>query len=156
VTRQDNAAEVLGLELIKLLDRADKRRRKLVIRVHDSGDFYSASYQMMWYHIARAFPSVTFYAYTKQVGQSRLIDWDRPANFVLIFSLGGKQDSFVESGLRHSRVFETVQDLEAAGYANASDDDLVAIGTNPKIGLVYHGVKSFQNTRWDKVSALVS
>jgi len=35
------------------------------IRIHSSGDFFSAEYLAMWTDIARAFPAVKFYYYTK-------------------------------------------------------------------------------------------
>jgi len=39
---------------------------------------------------------------------------------------------------RHARIFKTEAELIAAGYANASENDLIAIGNNPKIGLLAH------------------
>ena len=39
--------------------------RKLAVRVHESGDFYSVAYMLKWYYIASHLPNVTFYAYTK-------------------------------------------------------------------------------------------
>jgi hypothetical protein len=39
---------------------------------------------------------------------------------------------------RHARIFKTESELIAAGYANASNNDLIAIGDNPKIGLLAH------------------
>jgi sulfatase maturation enzyme AslB (radical SAM superfamily) len=67
-----------------------KRVRKPVkyFRIHASaGEFYSQAYIDSWLDIASAFPSITFYAYTK-----RLADFDFTAlsslpNFVLINSL---------------------------------------------------------------------
>lgn len=35
------------------------------VRIHSSGDFFSAEYLAMWTDIARAFPAVKFYYYTK-------------------------------------------------------------------------------------------
>jgi hypothetical protein len=62
-----------------------------------------------------------------------------PKNFTLIKSLGGKADKAIDmSNDRHARIFNSVMELTAAGYANASNDDLIAIGNNPKIGLVIH------------------
>lgn len=146
---RDDAAEVLGISIEALLNKAIKNKRSLAIRVHDSGDFFSAKYQLMWYHIARAFPEVQFYAYTKQVVQSVALQSKQPSNFKLIYSLGGKQDSIIQSTDRHSKVFESLEQLEAAGYVDASHDDFVAIqSNNPKIGLVYHGAKNFTNTKW--------
>lgn len=152
VTQAPNAAELIGLELDQLERNAAKAQKRLVIRIHDSGDFYSASYQLMWYHIARAYPDVTFYAYTKQIVQSVALSSRKPSNVTLIYSLGGKQDHLVQPGDRHSRVFQTEAQLVSKGYANASNDDLIAIAPNAKIGLVYHGTKLYSNTRWSNIT----
>lgn len=56
-------------------------------RIHASGEFYSQSYIDSWTTIAKSFPNITFFSYTK-----RLKDFDFSAisslpNFVLINSL---------------------------------------------------------------------
>lgn len=52
-------------------------------RIHESGDFYNQKYLLKWYEIARSFPTITFYAYTK----SFLLNFTgKPSNFVLIAS----------------------------------------------------------------------
>jgi len=53
------------------------------VRVHESGDFYNQRYLGSWFSIAREFPGITFYAYTK----SFHLDFKGlPDNFVLIAS----------------------------------------------------------------------
>ena len=42
-----------------------KYHKNKVVRLHESGDFYSAEYIMKWYEIALALPNVQFYTYTK-------------------------------------------------------------------------------------------
>jgi len=155
VTRQDDAALVLGAEIESLLAKATKRGRRLVLRIHDSGDFYSAQYQLLWYHIARAFPDVTFYAYTKQVAQSLGLETVRPANFELIFSQGGKQDKYINPKMRHARVFASHAELTQNGYIDASNDDMLALSSNHHVGLVYHGAKSYSNTNWNQTKELL-
>jgi hypothetical protein len=62
-----------------------------------------------------------------------------PDNFTLIKSEGGKRDDMIDAANdRHARIFKTEVELLAEGYANASDNDLIAIGNNPKIGLLAH------------------
>jgi hypothetical protein len=140
-------------EIEVLRAKSVKRKRQLVLRIHDSGDFYSAEYQQSWYSIAGAFPDVQFYAYTKQVQQSKDLESIKPVNFTLIYSFGGKQDSLIQPTDRHSAVFETVEDLKSSGYDDTSDDDSVAwTSKTGKIGLAYHGAKSFKNTLWSKVT----
>lgn len=107
------------------------------IRIHDSGDFYSREYLHKWFKIMEQRPNVQFYAYSKSLP---LLERERlPSNFTLIKSLGGKCDDKIDqSNDRHARIFKTIAELTAAGYANASDNDLIAIGNNPKIGLLVH------------------
>ena len=97
---------------------------------------------------------VSFYAYTKQVEMFQNEKARIPSNFTVIFSYGGKQDALIDvTNDRHARVFESIEALELAGYADGTHDDMVAaLGESNKIGLCYHGVKSFKNTKWDKVA----
>ena len=52
-------------------------------RIHEAGDFYSLAYFRKWCEIARAFPAVTFFAYTKSYFVWREA---RPANLSLMAS----------------------------------------------------------------------
>ena len=128
-------------ELTEAKRKADKRKMPLVIRIHDSGDFYSLQYWRQWETVINRFPDVQFYAYTKQVILFRNIEL--PKNMRLIFSEGGLFDHKIDESRHHARVFPTLEALQNAGYADASEDDLVAgLGDNPRIGLVYHGAAS--------------
>jgi hypothetical protein len=153
-TQSPDFVTIISAEIQAKLKRL-KGSDRLVIRVHDSGDFYSADYQLTWYRVASLFPTVQFYAYTKMISQSKSIESSRPVNFRLCFSMGGREDSLIESANdMHARVFESLEALVDAKYADASHDDLVtALGDSNKIGLVYHGVKSYTNTTWNKVKA---
>jgi hypothetical protein len=130
-----------------------KRRKVDVLRIHDSGDFYSPEYFLKWADIMKACPDVKFYAYSKQVRAFKTFKAFKalPSNFVLIFSFGGLQDTLIDVKTdRHAAVFRTLDELNAAGYVDASNDDLNALGVNPRVGLVYHGTKNFKNTAWDR------
>ena len=140
------------LEISALLGKAKKKGSKLVIRVHDSGDFYSEAYQLNWYDIARVLPEVQFYAYTKSVSQSKRIDWSRPRNFKLIFSYGGAEDQLINPEVdSNAKVFKTEVELSAEDYLDVTNDDMLLFKTN-KIGLVYHGTKKFENTTWSRAN----
>jgi hypothetical protein len=136
----------------------DKKSTKLLkVRIHDAGDFYSAEYLAKWIRIMTYFEMnsrVSFYAYTKQVELFKQTS-DMPHNFTVIFSYGGRQDRLIDVNAdRHSRVFETVEALKAAGYVDGTTDDMVAAThPNPRIGLVFHHAKNWENTKWAKVSA---
>lgn len=129
------------------LKTANKKGQQLVIRIHDSGDFYSLEYTLKWFDIMTNNPDVLFYAYTKSVPMfNRLRKQGKvPNNFVLLYSEGGLADNQIKEGDRHSRVFSSLEELQAAGYDDASNDDKVAfLSESGKVGLVYHGVKSKQ------------
>lgn len=154
---QDSRFHLMMISSIDELLKKKRGLKKLVIRIHDAGDFYSLDYFKKWDKVMRHFlgdSRVTFYAYTKQVSFFKTeIGLDALAtNFTLIFSLGGKQDHLIDlSTDRHSRVFETTKALKAAKYSDTSNDDMIALGKNFRIGLAYHGGKNFENTNWNKV-----
>ena len=58
---------------------------KLVIRWHDAGDFFSDDYLDLAYSVAKDFPDVDFYAYTKMASVSK---GSKPSNFKMNFSAG--------------------------------------------------------------------
>lgn len=142
---------VLGAEIALVKEKALKRDKPCIIRIHDSGDFYSIEYTQKWLRLIQSNPYTLFYAYTKQVAMFKSFH-SLPHNLRLIFSYGGKQDHLIDSEQdRHAQVFETLKDLQNAGYADASNDDMVAIGPCLKIGLVFHHRKNYANTSWSKV-----
>lgn len=159
VTQSDTFVMVMIAEVNLKLIQARSKGRSCLIRIHDSGDFYSKDYAKKWFTIMKHFANDTdckFYAYTKMVTMFEELKSQNeiPNNFNIIYSYGGKQDSQIDTTKhRHSKVFENETDLLAQGYSDASNDDLVAaLGSNPKIGLVYHGTKKYTNTTWSKVS----
>jgi hypothetical protein len=113
------------------------KKKATHIRIHDSGDFYSREYLHKWFKVMESLPHVQFYAYSKSL--PLLANERLPSNFTLIKSLGGKADKDINLDTdRHARIFKTMSELTAAGYSNASDNDLVATFENPKIGLLVH------------------
>lgn len=149
-TRHPGFVPAAVTELVNLERKAAKRSKQLYIRIHDAGDFYSKDYALNWFRIIRQCPNVEFYAYTKQVELFK--ELDVPNNLTIIYSYGGRQDKLINPELdRHSAVFENETDLLKAGYINASKNDLLALTDNPKVGLVYHGNKSYNNTAWNRV-----
>ena len=67
-----------------------------MIRIHDSGDFFSDEYLAAWVHIATLRPDILFYAYTKEVSRMRRVASDAPDNFLVCFSLGGREDHLLD------------------------------------------------------------
>jgi hypothetical protein len=137
ITRMESFVDLVQLEI----DSKNPER----IRIHDSGDFYSFDYLHRWMMIAEKNPDVRFYAYTKMISLTKKYDakWEIPPNVTLIYSFGGKEDDLIDVAKdRHSRVFASRDELLAAGYADASVDDSVALGKKKKIGLIYHGANA--------------
>ncbi len=101
-------------------NRASKKNEKLVVRIHDAGDFYSLDYIRKWCEVMVANPDVQFYAYTKMVRLLKGLAPTLPSNFTVIYSEGGMQDSHIDVKVdRHSRVFSTEQELLDAGDDHA-------------------------------------
>ena len=107
------------------------------VRIHDSGDFFSEKYLRDWMGLMNEFPGINFYAYTKAVPLLNKVGF-LPANFRAIFSLGGTSDQDVNiCSHRHARIFDTLEELLAAGYVDGSKDDGVAATSKEiRIGLV--------------------
>jgi hypothetical protein len=145
-SQQDNFVELLEKELAPKIKTAKRQEKQLVIRIHDSGDFYSVKYLRKWLTIIQRNPSVTFYAYTKMIPIFNKLrqNGEIPNNFKVIYSEGGIADNLINCQEdRHSRVFPSKDALISAGYDDASKDDTVAFTSlTGKIGLIYHGVKS--------------
>lgn len=138
--------DVLDAELSLSVPITKSQKRKglpiKVFRVHDSGDFYSASYVADWLWAIRRHPQTIFFGYTKMVQATKqvLAGGSMPRNFRLAYSEGGMQDEQIDTATdRHSRIFSSFETMGAAGYANAHFDDASCfIDNKRKIGLLYH------------------
>ena len=120
--------------------------KDIYVRIHDTGDFYDVEYTRKWFKIAELNPSVKFYAYTKMVSVFHKLKDEMPDNFTIVYSYGGTEDALINPDTdKHARVFETVDDLNRAGYVDCSNDDLMIFQTD-KVGLVYHGARNWVNT----------
>ena len=120
---------------------AELTKKKVdILRVHDSGDYYSKAYIAKWMEIAKRLPDVWFYSYTKSIP---LFDGvNLPENFDIIYSEGGTRDDMIDYAQdRHARIFDSYEELESAGYVNAMESDLKAtkwFNRSNKVGLVMH------------------
>ena len=135
---------------VPVMNAEIKRRKVRVLRIHDSGDFFSVSYLNKWLQIIQDNPETEFYAYTKMI--PLFLGKPLPKNFRVIFSFGGIWDSMIDTTKHaHSRVFGSIEELKANHYADASHDDTVALNTR-LVGLVYHGAKSKKWTTQQEVN----
>lgn len=135
-SKQENFVSLITSELAKV-----KKDKQVYVRIHDSGDFYSPAYFAKWLEIARLNPNVRFYAYTKSHSFIRG-NFNLTENFDLIFSLGSKNDELINQETeRHSKIFQSMEEMSAAGYSDSSYLDLNAtkwVTANHKIGLLIH------------------
>jgi hypothetical protein len=82
-----------------------KRGKKVVLRWHDAGDFFSKTYLMLAFDVAKQTPETRHYAYTKQVDLVNKYNDVKPDNFIFNFSKGGTQDRNVDfTTAKHSKV----------------------------------------------------
>jgi hypothetical protein len=89
ITQRPDFADIIVNEL--------KRKRACVVRIHESGDFYSVEYFRKWLEVARRLPAKTFYAYTKSWFIANHLN-ELPDNFIIIFSLD-KTNFYLFKGL---------------------------------------------------------
>lgn len=130
-------ADLIINDLQAMVVKSRKCRKPYnVVRLHDSGDFYSQTYLDAWAKVASFFPHVTFYAYTKSLHLDLTV---APANLRITQSLGGKYDKLVNLGRPHSRIFSSHDARERESYVDGNVNDIPAIEGDIAIGLVYHG-----------------
>jgi hypothetical protein len=95
---------MLANEIRTAVEKNKKKGVKTVIRWHDSGDFFSDDYLNLAYSVAKMFPDVDFYAYTKMASVAK---GDKPVNFKMNFSAGAKPEQEKQINLqttKHSTV----------------------------------------------------
>ena len=143
----DLVAQTIANSLWPDMRRSLKKGQRLVIRVHDSGDFFSLWYAQAWADAYRLICARWVaeggsadmlplpYAYTKALKHFAAVDF----GFPVTQSVGGIADGAIDYTESHSVVFGTVEECEAAGYVNGTDSDIPAILGETKIGLIYHG-----------------
>ncbi len=132
VTKQDDFVDVMTAEILK--------KKAEYVRIHDSGDFYSRKYLQKWIEVMKQNPGVRFYAYTNMVELMK--EAELPYNFDVTFSDSGKQRHLIDTRMdKHTRIFKSKEDLDLAGYTDASKLDLYAtkwFNKTNKVGLIYH------------------
>lgn len=123
-----------------------RRRDPRAVRVHDSGDFFSDEYLLAWFAVAEECPRTRFYAYTKEVTRFRRCGGAAPRNFRWLYSLGGREDHLIDRDTeRHADVFPDADTMSAAGYADQSENDLLAIELpTTRVGIPANNIPAFR------------
>ena len=132
LSKTDDFVEAMNAEI--------RKKKPDYVRVHDSGDYYSRAYLHKWIAVANDNPDVRFYSYTNMI--KMFLNVPLPSNYDIIFSDSGKQKNLIdEVKHRHTKIFQSSNDLIRAGYADASSVDLMAtrwFSDTNKVGLVFH------------------
>ena len=132
LSKTDKFVEAMNAEI--------RKKKPDYVRVHDSGDYYSRAYLKKWIDIANSNPNVRFYSYTNMIDM--ILKTSLPDNYDIIFSDSGKQKHLIdERKHRHTKIFKSNDDLNSAGYTDASSIDLHAtrwFNNTVKVGLVFH------------------
>jgi len=132
------------------------------VRIHDAGDFFSDEYLAAWLRLISTHAGTNFYAYTKEVRRFKDLE-ETPPNLTIIYSWGGKYDYLIEDDDRQANVFASLEELEAAGYADQADSDLLAVHGPRKVGIVVNnhpgaarrlGGQSFQSLQQQRHKAI--
>lgn len=104
----DGFMNKLADEISEYEKKNSKKKTKTIIRWHDAGDFFSTEYLQKAYDLARKFPNVDFYAYTKIADVAK---GEKPDNFIINFSVGAQpsQEKQIDITVdKHSRVVPKV------------------------------------------------
>ncbi len=126
--------------LIKLIELSLPVRIGIV-RIHESGDFYSQMYFDAWLQVARNNPNIIFYAYTKS-----LPFWVRrlaeiPSNMRLNASVGGKKDKLIDQyNLKYAKVVASEDEANELGL-KVDYTDKLAWEFSESFALVIHGTQ---------------
>lgn len=91
-----NRAETWKNEIIRDINGLVDGNSRIVIRWHDSGDFFSEEYMKLAFEIARETEFTEHYAYTKEIGTAKGLKPQQPPNFEFKFSFGGLQDHLID------------------------------------------------------------
>ena len=114
---------------------------KELVRVHESGDFFTENYLKAWLMVAKQRPKQTFYAYTKSLGMWLNLRGIIPSNFYLTASYGGTLDYLIpkhqDVSQRIAYVVYTEQEAEERGL-DVDHDDSHCLGDKP-FALLVHG-----------------
>lgn len=101
----DGFKHMLSSELTDAERKYAKKGTKVVLRWHDAGDFFSPEYMEVAFEVARRFPTIEFYAYTKIAAVAQASN--KPGNFLFNFSGGAQpsQEKMIDfAKTKHSRV----------------------------------------------------
>ena len=139
----DHAADQINVALQHF-----KTRNTKLVRIHESGDFFSLEYLQAWVKVAQANPNLKFYCYSKSLHFFVELG-ELPANFYMTASYGGAFDYLIDEGIfpRYSKVVMTDDDANHLGLEVDHDDSHCF--SNKPFALLVHGTQP-KGSSWGK------
>ncbi len=130
---------VSAADLIHNSIQEHRTKNTKLVRIHESGDFFSGAYLDAWIEVAHRNPDLKFYCYSKSL--QLFLNFKLPANFYFTASYGGKWDHLIDEGFftRYAKVFMTEDDANSAGL-EVDHDDSHCFGDKP-FALLVHGTQ---------------
>lgn len=127
-------------EMISLIkDSLPKNTR--IIRNHVAGDYFNENYFLAWMEVAKLFPDIIIYSYTKSLRYWVKYIKDIPKNFILTASRGGKDDGLIDKfNLKCAEVVFSEQEAIDKNL-EIDHDDSHAFKSNKSFALLLHGVQ---------------
>ena len=128
-------------KIVKLIN-ASLPKTAEVVRIHSSGDYFHPNYFNAWVQVASMHPEIIFFGYTKGL---QYVKADKPENFKLVYSWGGKLDSKVTSDIPVVYVVKSIEAGIKQGLSLpcelASAGDYFTILNQVSFGIVIHGTQ---------------
>jgi hypothetical protein len=128
-----------AVDLINASIQENRSKGITLVRIHESGDFFSGAYLDAWLQVALLNPDLKFYCYSKSLQLFYLLKL--PTNFYLTASKGGKWDNLIDAG--HFPRFSVVVKDDAAAETlglEVDHDDSHCFGDKP-FALLVHGTQ---------------
>lgn len=124
-----------------------RTKNSKLVRIHESGDFFSGAYLDAWIEVAHRNPDLKLYCYSKSL--QLFLNFKLPTNFYMTASYGGKWDHLIDEGFftRYAKVFMTEEEAYAEGL-EIDHDDSHCFGDKP-FGLLVHGTQP-KGSEWGK------
>jgi hypothetical protein len=154
LSRADNFQQIVtalqdgsAADLINDSIQHHRTKNTKLVRIHESGDFFSGAYLDAWIEVAHRNPDLKFYCYSKSL--QLFVDFKLPANFYMTASYGGKWDALIDAGkfTRYAKVFMYEEEAIAAGL-EVDHDDSHCFGDLP-FALLVHGTQP-KGSDWGK------
>jgi hypothetical protein len=125
-----------AVELLNTSLQNSRTKKSELVRIHESGDFFSGAYLDAWVAVARLNPDLKFYCYSKNL--PLFVEANLPANFFMTASYGGKHDDMIDAGMftRYSKVVHNDEEADTLGL-EVDHDDSHCFGPNPFALLVH-------------------